>query len=213
MRSPADGVLRQSQDRLGGTVVYVTEPDGTYYYLAHLAGWVEGQVSGQKVKTGEIIGYNGNSGDARGGAHHVHFQVHPGGGGPVDPKAYLDEWLEEALANAPALVASLKGTIKPPALAGAALRLPDSSAATFAAPATPARSQLLWASSANPQGGALQLAEAVATDAARSVDWKAEARRVQQRQMEWTVSASIARSLVQPLAPRALRPLLGFGST
>src|SRR3954447_23372432 len=57
IRAPADGILRQDNDHLGGTVAYVKEADGTYYYMAHMSGYVPGQVSGQQVKTGEIIGY------------------------------------------------------------------------------------------------------------------------------------------------------------
>ena len=138
-RAPADGVMRQSADSLGGTTVYVTEPDGTYYYLAHLSAYVEGQVSGQLVKTGEVVGYVGNTGDAQGGATHVHFEVHPGGGGPVDPKPYLDQWLDDALAAVPALIAGMRAKAAPASASN--LRLPSSSSAAFAAPAVPARSQ------------------------------------------------------------------------
>ena len=68
----------------------------------------------------------------------------------------------------------------------------------------PARSQLLWASSANPQGGALQLAEAVASEAARSVDWTAEARQEQERLLQWAEAQAWAKSVALPLLPSGL---------
>ena len=37
VRAPAAGKVRISNGGLGGLSVYVIEPDGTYYYLAHLA--------------------------------------------------------------------------------------------------------------------------------------------------------------------------------
>jgi len=212
VRSPADGVLRQSSDTLGGTTDYVTQSDGTYYYMAHLSAYVPGQHSGQQVHVGDIIGFVGNSGDAVGGATHVHFEVHPGGGGPVDPKPYLDRWLAEADGAVPALIARLRGTQSPAPPASEATpagRLAASDA--FAAPAVPARSSLLWASSASPPGGAILLASAEATEAARSVDWQAEARRNELTQLAWAQGDAAARANLAPLTPAALRPVLGYG--
>ena len=105
VRAPANGVLKQTFNRLGGLSAYVYEPDGTYYYLAHLSRYEAGQLSGQAVRTGDVLGYVGDSGNARGSSPHVHFEIHPGGRGPVNPKPRLDAWLKEALSAVPRLVA------------------------------------------------------------------------------------------------------------
>lgn len=109
VRSPADGVIRFEEGGLGGNAVFVTEPDGTYYYLAHLNGFAPGLASGSQVKVGQLIGFNGDSGNARGGPPHVHFEIHPGGGAAVNPKPILDKWMGDALANVPALIAPYLG--------------------------------------------------------------------------------------------------------
>ncbi|HVM01068.1 MAG TPA: peptidoglycan DD-metalloendopeptidase family protein, partial [Acidimicrobiales bacterium] len=105
-RAPADGTLRQVFNALGGLSAYVVQADGTYFYLAHLARYEAGQVSGQAVRAGDVIGYVGDSGNARGGSPHIHFEVHPRGGGPVNPKPWLDARLREALAAVPAVIAA-----------------------------------------------------------------------------------------------------------
>ena len=104
VRAPVDGVATSSQDPLGGLSVRVQMPDRTYFYLAHLSGLVAGFTEGMPVRTGDIVGYVGDSGNARGGSPHVHVGVYPKGGAAVDPKPVLDQFLVEALANVPALV-------------------------------------------------------------------------------------------------------------
>ena len=42
VRAPADGVLRQSSEAVGGLSDYLTLPDGTYFYMAHLSAFVAG---------------------------------------------------------------------------------------------------------------------------------------------------------------------------
>ena len=237
VRAPADGVLRQSNGAVGGMAAYVTEPNGTYYYMAHLSGFVEGQVTGQKVKRGEIVGYNGDSGNARGGSPHVHFELHPAptrtvttGKGknrvtqtvtvpvrpgavlpPVDPKPYLDAWLNEALADVPRLIAEFESTRPRAAIStGLTRRLGDGRAGVFAAPSTPPRSQLLWASSASPSGGALQLAEAEAAVAAEELDWATLAREEAARAAAWERADAPVRGVVRRITPEPLASLLGL---
>lgn len=81
----AEGTVRVYSNRLGGKSVWVYATYGVHFYYAHLSGWAAGLKTGDHVTKGQVIGYNGNSGNAYGGAPHVHFQLHPGGGSPVNP--------------------------------------------------------------------------------------------------------------------------------
>ena len=108
VRAPVAGTVRFEDAGLGGKGAFVTAPDGTYYYMAHLKGFNRELGSGAAVKQGQVIGYNGDSGNARGGAPHVHFEVRPGGGGAVNPKPFLDAWVADALARVPELIASFQ---------------------------------------------------------------------------------------------------------
>jgi murein DD-endopeptidase MepM/ murein hydrolase activator NlpD len=88
--APADGVARIATNALGGLTVRVVEPSGTFWYLAHLSGIADGVVDGWPVAVGQVVGYVGDSGNARGGVPHLHFAVHPNGGQPVPPKPIVD---------------------------------------------------------------------------------------------------------------------------
>jgi peptidoglycan LD-endopeptidase LytH len=81
-----DGVIaRHSTSRLGGLGLYLRGDDGHEYYYAHLQRIATGYNPGRRVEAGELIAHNGDTGNARGGAPHVHFEMRPGGGGPVNP--------------------------------------------------------------------------------------------------------------------------------
>ena len=109
VRAPFDGSVRYSDGGLGGLGVYLTMPDGTYFYNAHLSATVRGLNSGSSVKQGQVIGFVGSSGNADGGPPHDHFEIHPKGGPAVNPKPILDAWLADALAQVPAVVAAYRG--------------------------------------------------------------------------------------------------------
>jgi murein DD-endopeptidase MepM/ murein hydrolase activator NlpD len=74
---------------LGGRRVWLKGDSGTHYYYAHLSGFAPGVVDGLRVNAGDVIGYVGDTGNARGTSPHLHIQVHPGGGDPVNPYPLL----------------------------------------------------------------------------------------------------------------------------
>jgi murein DD-endopeptidase MepM/ murein hydrolase activator NlpD len=82
-------ITRVGTDVLGGTKLWLKGQSGTYYYYAHLKSYAEGMVEGALVNAGDVVGFNGDSGNALGGAPHLHFQVHPNGGEAVNPYGLL----------------------------------------------------------------------------------------------------------------------------
>ncbi|GAB4076875.1 M23 family metallopeptidase [Nostocoides australiense] len=68
-----------------GQKVEITYWDGTVSYFAHMS--VISVTKGQKVTPGMIVGKSGNTGHSTG--PHLHLEIHPGGGDPVDPRGWL----------------------------------------------------------------------------------------------------------------------------
>jgi len=65
---------------LGGKTVHIRGDNGNTYFYAHLDGIAPGIAPGVRVTIGQtVVGYNGNSGNARGGACHLHFEIRVGG--------------------------------------------------------------------------------------------------------------------------------------
>jgi murein DD-endopeptidase MepM/ murein hydrolase activator NlpD len=69
-----------------GNWIILSGRDGNSYWYLHNQ---ENLVSGGGVSAGQQIATVGNTGNASGGAPHVHFEYHPGGGGPVNPYPLL----------------------------------------------------------------------------------------------------------------------------
>lgn len=78
----APGSVTPSKDALGGNTVWLNTP-GTSYYYAHLDRVAV--KADQHVKAGDVLGYVGNTGNARNVPSHLHFGVYRWGRDPVDP--------------------------------------------------------------------------------------------------------------------------------
>ena len=79
----AAGRVRVGSNRLGGLTVNLDDSAGNSYYYAHLE---TARVSdGQAVGPGAVLGTAGTSGNAVGTPPHLHWQVRPPGGAPINP--------------------------------------------------------------------------------------------------------------------------------
>jgi peptidoglycan LD-endopeptidase LytH len=85
----ADGwITRQTSNRLGGNVVWLFAPGPRVsLYYAHLDA--QAVRPGDRVDAGEVVGYVGNTGNARTTAPHLHFGVYAPLDGAVDPLPYV----------------------------------------------------------------------------------------------------------------------------
>ena len=79
-------VSRESTSSNGGIQLYLQGDNGVEYFYAHLSGYAVS--TGARVRAGQLIAYNGQTGNAQYTAPHVHFEVHMGGGA-VNPYPHL----------------------------------------------------------------------------------------------------------------------------
>jgi len=128
-------IQRLGQASLGGNKLWVKGDSGTEYYYAHLTAFAAGMADGVRVNGGDVVGYVGDTGNARGTPPHLHFEVHPNGGEAVNPypllkAAYGTQSMVKIVPNPPVTV--------PPPVAPAPVPAPVAPAAaptTVPAPA------------------------------------------------------------------------------
>jgi len=207
LRAPADGIIGIQNDPLGGLAVKVILPDNTFFYLAHLSATAPGLTPGQLIKQGDLIGFVGQSGDATG--PHCHFGIYQAGTTAIPPKPLVDLWVSNQSEQLPAIIAAATGTEAPPRpllATGLVRQLADDTVRAAESPGGAARSDLLFATSANPLGGALQVAQATAAQAADGVDWARRASLTEAYQRAWDQAVLRAWAVLTPLTPPALRP-------
>ena len=90
--SATEGLVADLRNNnLGGKVIWIMGPAGSWHYYAHLDGHKCGLQVGDYVKKGDVIGYVGNTGNARHTAPHLHYGIYLNGKGrnAVNPYPYL----------------------------------------------------------------------------------------------------------------------------
>ena len=95
----ADGTLSNvGWNDVGGNRLWLRDAAGNEFYYAHLAGFSPLAREGAVVRVGDVLGFVGDTGDAKGTPPHLHFEVHPpelsdqGYDGVVNPYPYLVAW-------------------------------------------------------------------------------------------------------------------------
>ena len=78
-------VLRTGVGSGQGNYVTTANPGGETFVYMHLDRFGEGIAEGVVLEQGSLIGYVGNTGNASGGAAHLHFEIHNSSGTATDP--------------------------------------------------------------------------------------------------------------------------------
>ncbi len=103
----------------GGLSVSIVGDDGVRYYGSHLSKVAKGVEHGLRVAAGDVLGFVGTSGDARGTASHVHYgiswptpvKIWWVRRGELYPWRYLDSWRAGKNASPAKAVAALRAKV------------------------------------------------------------------------------------------------------
>ena len=77
--SPTEAVvLRAGNGESSGKYVYTANPGGETFVYMHLDNIADDVKAGAVLKKGDLIGYVGDTGNAKGGATHLHFEIREG---------------------------------------------------------------------------------------------------------------------------------------
>ena len=91
---------------LSGNALRLTMDNGSYFYYGHLREFAPGIAVGTRVSAGQIIGTVGDTGETT--VNHLHFEIHPGGGDPVNPYPFVKA-VDNCKSNIVPLQPGLKG--------------------------------------------------------------------------------------------------------
>jgi len=105
--SSTEGIVSQvGTNRLGGLVVWVLGPGGQRHYYAHLDGYSDVE-SGMRIEAGRVLGFVGDTGNAKGTPPHLHYGIYDTGGA-INPYPLLKA--DPALIAAPATASATAPT-------------------------------------------------------------------------------------------------------
>lgn len=199
--SSADGFVSQKVvGELSGISIEITDDAGVQYFYAHMSAWAPGIQVGDRVTTGQLLGYVGNTGNAISTPPHLHFEYQPGGI-PAPPKPHVDQWVELAELKAQQLVAKYTGRPLPQASDFRVTRLFDLSGGGEA-PDTGAE-RLLALAGLQPSVSSLEMARQLLGQMALEIDWGglADAQLAQLAQQHAALMAAQDLSSATPWAP------------
>ncbi len=83
------GLLAHAKGANAGLAYYLQGDDRYTYYGAHLDAL---EAPPGRIEQGVRIGTVGSTGNARGTTPHLHFEIKPGGGAPVNPMPSFEKW-------------------------------------------------------------------------------------------------------------------------
>ncbi|MGH9276615.1 MAG: M23 family metallopeptidase, partial [Acidimicrobiales bacterium] len=178
------------------------------YFGCHLESFAKDLSSGSSVKRGQVIGFVGDSGNAVGGAPHLHFEMHPGSGAAINPKSTLDRWIAEAIANVPNLLGQYQTSLPRSLSAAGMMRRLD--LGSLGGPTT-ADGPKLWMSSLKRDSTGVRLTSAGASGGDDPRAAALFARDAEAAAIDRVRAAQLSHDVLAPITPRVLIGILGGG--